>query len=108
MVVLLLGAGSVPGAEPATAPYAGAQLRLAEETLQRARTAFATHDYVMGRRLAAQAALDARLTWSMTQSAVLRSAAAALNRQAERLRSRSLIAGGGPAATASSSHRRSR
>ena len=92
-LVLLLGLSSVLYADPATAPYAGTQLRLAEETLDQASAAFAVHDYAKALQFAAQASLDARLAWSMTDSQALRRAAAEVNRRAERLRSRGVIAG---------------
>jgi hypothetical protein len=86
-LVLCLGASSALHADPATAPYAGAQLRFAEETLDQAAAAFAVHEYVKGLRLAAQASLDARLAWSMSASPAVRGAAAEVGRRAERLRS---------------------
>ena len=92
-LVFFLGASSALYADPATAPYAGTQLRVAEETLEQATAALAVHNYAKALQLAAQASLDARLAWSMTDSQVLRRAAVEVNRRAERLRSRSLIAG---------------
>ena len=61
--------------------------------LEQARTALAAHDFAKAMRLAAQASLDARLAWSMTDSPALRRAATEVNRQAEGLRSRGLLAG---------------
>lgn len=93
LLVLLFGLSGAVYADPATAPFAGGQLQRAEETLEEARTALAAHDLAKALRLAAQASLDARLAWSMTESPALRRAAADVSRQAEGLRSRGLIAG---------------
>jgi hypothetical protein len=95
-LVLFLSISSALRADPATVPYAGTQLRIAEETLARASAALAMHDYAKALQLAAQASLDARLAWSMSDSPTLRRAAAEVNQRAERLRSRGLIAGGSP------------
>jgi hypothetical protein len=94
MTLLALHGACVLADEPATGGYAGAQLGYAEEQLARARAAYAAHDYTTGSRLASQAALDARLAWSMTGSTILRRAAADVFGRAERLRARSIIAGG--------------
>lgn len=72
-------------ADPATAPYAGAQLEVAEAALARAEEARAQGDYRLARRLALAAQLDARLAWSMTDSAFLRGEAAEIGRAAERV-----------------------
>ena len=95
-LVVLLGLSGVLHADPATAPYAADQLRFAEDTLEQARTALAAHDFAKAMRLAAQASLDARLAWSMSDSSTLRRAAVEVNRQAQGLRSRGLIAGASP------------
>jgi hypothetical protein len=89
-LVFLLGASGALRADPATAPYAGAQLRFAEEALEQAAAAFAVHEHARGLRLAAQASLDARLAWSMTDSSAVRGAAAEIGRRAERLRAHGL------------------
>lgn len=94
IALVVLHAAGVLAAEPATGGYAGAQLGVAEDELARARAAYAAHDYTTGSRLASQAALDARLAWSMTDSAILRRAAVDVFGRAERLRARSVIAGG--------------
>jgi hypothetical protein len=65
-------------AEPATERYASAQLRVAQEFLDRARTAVARGDHALAGRLAWQASLDARIAWSMTESEWLRAEAAQL------------------------------
>jgi hypothetical protein len=94
----LLGACSVLHAEPPVAQFAGAQLRMAEAALEQARAALQARDYPAARQLAAQAGLDARLAWGMSESNALRRAAVEVNRQAERLRWRGLVAAGSPAA----------
>jgi hypothetical protein len=83
-------------ADPATAHFAGAQLRMAEAALDQARAALKAHDYARARQLAAQAGLDARLAWGMTKSTLVRRAAVEVNRHAERLRWRGLMAAGSP------------
>lgn len=72
-------------AERPTERYAGAQLDYAEAELERAERALAGGNYVLARRLARQAGLDARLAWSMTDSASLRRAAAALSEESSQL-----------------------
>jgi hypothetical protein len=94
MTLLALHAACVLADEPATGGYAGAQLGFAEEELARAHAAYASNDFTTGSRLASQAALDARLAWSMSDSAILRRAAVDVFGRAERLRARSIIAGG--------------
>jgi hypothetical protein len=91
---LLLGAWSTSRADPAVAQFAGVQLGMAEAALEQARRALQANDYTAARRLAAQAALDARLAWSMSRSEALRRAAVEVNRRAERLRWRGLAAAG--------------
>jgi hypothetical protein len=95
--LLLLGACTALRADPPAAQFAGAQLGMAEAALEQARAALQAHDYPRARQLAAQAGLDARLAWGMTDSAAVRRAAVEVNRQAERLRWRSLVAAGSPA-----------
>jgi hypothetical protein len=92
---LLFLACGVVQADPAVAHFAGAQLGMAEAALEEARVALKAGDYVRARYLAAQAGLDARLAWSMTRSEVLRRVAVEVNRRAERLRWRGLVAAGG-------------
>ena len=96
VALILLGACSVLRAEPPTAQFAGAQLRVAEAALDQARAALQARDYPAARQLAAQAGLDARLAWGMSESNVVRRAAVEVNRQAERLRWRGLVAAGSP------------
>jgi hypothetical protein len=67
---------------------------MAEAALEQAQHALQAHDYAAARRFAAQAALDARLAWSMSASARLRRAAAEVSRRAERLRWRGVAAAG--------------
>ena len=75
-------------AGPPTADFAAAQLEFAETALRQAKDAYAGGDYALARRLASQAALDARLAWSMSHELSLRRIAADANRRAEILRSR--------------------
>lgn len=79
------------------ARYAGAQLGVAQAELERSRAALEVYDYAAARRLAAQAELDARLAWQMSESAAVRGAAVQIAGEAERLRWRGVIAGGRPA-----------
>ena len=73
---------SAASAEPATARYASAQLGFAETELQRAGEASARGDVGLAQRLTAQARLDARLAWSMSESKALRRAAAQIHGRA--------------------------
>ncbi len=88
LLALAAGAGH---ADPATHGLAPGQLRWAEASLQRAQEALAQGDYDLARRLAAQAQLDARLAWSMTDSQFLRRDAAQIHEQGARLRYESVI-----------------
>lgn len=99
LLASLASAGALH-AEPPVAQFAGAQLRMAEAELEEARRAFQSLDYRAARRFAAQAALDARLAWAMTESVYLRASAADLIRRAERLRSQGIVSAsaGGPSA----------
>jgi hypothetical protein len=72
-------------AEPATARYAPAQLRFAEEGLARAGDARARGELLLAERLAAQASLDARLAWSMSEAPALRHEAVQTHRRAAAL-----------------------
>jgi hypothetical protein len=78
-------------AEPPTARYAAAQLALAQSELDGARAALQMHDYPLARQLAAQADLDARLAWAMSDSPFLRRAALDLARRADRLRTQGVF-----------------
>jgi hypothetical protein len=94
LTLLLLSACTGLRADPPAAQFAGAQLRMAEAALEMARAALQAHDYSRARQLASQAGLDAQLAWGMTESGAVRRAAVDINRQAERLRSRGVLAGG--------------
>ena len=85
LLALAFSACSAAQAEPATARYAPAQLGFAEAEIQRASEASARGDLVLAQRLTAQARLDARLAWSMSESKALRRAAAEVHRRAVRL-----------------------
>jgi|SRR5919109_4477985 hypothetical protein len=63
-------------AELPTERYAPAQLRVAQDLLERARVAAARGDHALAGKLAWQASLDARITWAMTESEWLRAKAA--------------------------------
>jgi hypothetical protein len=89
--LLLALAGGVAHADPATAELAPGQLRFAEAELLRAQQALSQGDYDLARRLAAQAQLDARLAWSMSDSQFLRRDAAALHEQGALLRYQTAI-----------------
>lgn len=72
-------------AEPPAGRYAAAQLSVAQEYLQLAREAEHAADYSRAGVLAWQAGLDARLTWEMSESPVLRSSAVRVAEEARRL-----------------------
>jgi len=76
----------LPPVERATEALAPSQLRMAQTFLEQARAAQALGEYDLARRLAQQAALDARLTWGMTDSAFLRNAASDVYERSARLR----------------------
>lgn len=82
LLALAFGACSAAQAEPATARYAPAQLGFAETELQRASEASARGEFRLAQQLTAQARLDARLAWSMSESKALRRAAAEVHRRA--------------------------
>jgi Domain of unknown function (DUF4398) len=96
LAIVLVGACSLVHGEPPVAQFAGAQLRMAQAALDRARSALERHDFRTARHHAAQAALDTRLAWGMSGSAPIRRFAMELNRQAERLRWRVIMAAGAP------------
>jgi hypothetical protein len=85
LLALAFAACGAARAEPATARYAPAQLGFAETELQHASEASARGDRLLAQRLSAQARLDARLAWSMSESQALRRAAAEVHRRALRL-----------------------
>ena len=72
-------------AQPATEPYAPDQLMVARRGLDHAEQLLRRGDVEAAAVYAAQAALDARLTWAMTDSAFLRREAAAVYGRSERL-----------------------
>lgn len=89
--MILLGASSAVRAEPPTARYAAAQLELAQSELDGASGALRMQDYASARQLAAQAHLDARLAWGMTESPFVRRAALDIVRRADRLRGQGVL-----------------
>jgi len=72
-------------AGPATERYAPVQLQVARAALDRAEQMLREGRGDAARRLAAQASLDARLAWAMTDSPFLREQAAALYRRSAAL-----------------------
>jgi hypothetical protein len=89
--LLLAAISGAAHADSATSAFAPGQLRLAEASLQRAEQALSQGRYDLARRLAAQAQLDARLAWSMSDSQFLRRDAARLHEQGALVRYRSVI-----------------
>jgi hypothetical protein len=85
--LLLTGAAASHG-ERATERYAPAQLRVAQDLLERARAAAVLGDFSRAGRLAWQASLDARLAWAMTESERLRAEAARIGGAAADLSAR--------------------
>ena len=79
-VFLVLGSAlAFPAqAEPATERYAPLQVQVARTALESARRMLRQGREEAARRLAAQAATDARLAWAMTDSQYLREQAAAI------------------------------
>ena len=71
--------------EAATARYAGTQLQVAQDFLQRARDAAQAGDRSLAGALAWQAALDARLAAGMTESADVLTGAARIANEANNL-----------------------
>ena len=69
-------------AEPATERYAASQLRVAEEGLEDAMAAKARGQVDAAAAFAAQASLDARLAWSMSESPAIKREAAKIHRGA--------------------------
>ena len=82
VLALSVAACSAARAEPATARYAPAQLGFAETGLQHASEASARGDLLLAQRLSAQARLDARLAWSMSESKAMRRSAAEIHGRA--------------------------
>jgi hypothetical protein len=81
--LLLWGPAS---AQSAVADLAPGQLRYAERSLLQAREALAQRDHERARRFAAQAGLDARLAYRMSDSAFLRREAVEIHEASARLR----------------------
>jgi len=85
LLVLVLAGAPALYAEPATERYAPAQMRVAQDFLERAIAAAARGDSARAGKLAWQARLDARLAWAMTESGALRADAAEVGGAASRL-----------------------
>jgi hypothetical protein len=98
VLALAVAACSAARAEPATARYAPAQLGFAETELQRASEASARGELLLAQRHSAQARLDARLAWSMSESKALRRSAAEIHGRAVALE-RSMAAARAPVAS---------
>lgn len=90
--VLILGLPFPLFAEPATERYAPAQLRAAQDLLERARAHAALGEHGAAATLARQARFDAGLAWGMSESEQLRAEAAAVGGEANALVSRLVIA----------------
>jgi hypothetical protein len=90
-LVILFGACTALRAEPPTAQFAAAQLELAQSELDEATGALRMQDYAQARQLAAQAHLDARLAWGMTESPFVRRGALEVARRADRLRAQGVL-----------------
>jgi|SRR4026209_231185 len=88
---VLFGACTALRAEPPTAQFAAAQLELAQSELDGATGALRMRDHALARQLAAQAHLDARLAWGMTESPFVRRAALEVARSADRLRTQGVL-----------------
>jgi hypothetical protein len=86
VIVALCVSPVVASAEQPVADLAPGQLRQAEVFLAQARTALAQADYAGARQLAAQAQLDARLAYGMTDSSFIRRDAIAVHEESARLR----------------------
>lgn len=86
IIVALCASPVVASAGQPVADLAPGQLRQAEAFLAQARTALARADYAGARRLAAQAQLDARLAYGMTDSSLIRRDAIAVHEESARLR----------------------
>jgi hypothetical protein len=95
LLLLTLIAAALPlQAELATERYAPAQLRVAQDLLERARARAALGEVEAASILARQAGFDARLAWGMSESEQLRAEAAAVGGQAGALVTRlSVLAG---------------
>ena len=89
--LIVLAAGAARAELPA-AQFAGAQLEMAQAALEQAREALEEQDYAAARGLAAQAGLDARLAWGMSESQAVRRAASQIGREAETVRWRGMTA----------------
>jgi hypothetical protein len=98
LLALVFAACSAARAEPATARYAPAQLGFAETEFQQASEASARGDLLLAQRLSAQARLDPRLAWSMSDSKALRRSAAEIHARAVALE-RSMAAARAPVAS---------
>lgn len=85
LLLPLLFAAVPVHAETPTERYAPAQLRVAQDMLERARAAAALGEVARAGKLAWQASLDARLAWRMTESAQLRAEAAEVGGSARAL-----------------------
>jgi hypothetical protein len=86
VTAVLCLAPAVALAGDALAGLAPGQLRQAEAFLEQARTALGQADYARARQLAAQAQLDARLAYGMTDSSFIRQDAIAVHEESARLR----------------------
>ena len=91
VLMILFGGCTALRAEPPTARYAAAQLEFAQSELDEATGALRMRDYALARQLAAQAQLDARLAWGMTESPFVRREALEIILSADRLRTQGVL-----------------
>ena len=88
VAALFFFAAAEAWAEPVISAFAPGQLRQAEALLQQAQAAAEAGDYARARRLAAQAGLDARLAYGMSESPFLRRDATRVHEESTHLRGR--------------------
>ena len=74
------------GAQSVNSEFAPGQLRHAEALLQQAQAAAEEGDYALARQLAAEAGLDARLAYGMSDSPFLRRDATRVHEESAHLR----------------------
>jgi hypothetical protein len=86
VAALFFLAAEAAGAEPVISAFAPGQLRHAEALLQQAQAAAEEGEYALARQLAAQAGLDARLAYGMSDSPFLRRDATRVHEESAHLR----------------------
>jgi hypothetical protein len=86
LATLALFLSATAAGQSATAQFAPGQLRLARSELQQAEQALSRREYDLARQLAAQAGLDARIAYGMSDSQFLRRDAVQLHEHSAHLR----------------------